>query len=265
MFSTLHPPPRPWRAWSRDMMSVIRAAVVHPSLSPSHRTAASIATASTVKELQYLPAVRESLSTSPPPSKTTTPPPPLSVPPSAAPSVNRWVGRTYLLQAGLSSLPLGIQGFSFCRLGVVEVEGEILSPWGQSDAVILLANFMLQGLKVRDAAPQSLAGYPPSLLPGSLGDPSLHQVSPDIPRVQGPPSLVLGQSCPFCSFPQCLQPRLSEHYIRRRTPHHSRNRSGCSSLSLCTLSIPSLVVLDVQGYHAGEAYSKTLGWVAEQK
>ena len=140
------------------------------------------------------------------------------------------VDRTHLLQAGLSSLPLDIQGFSFCRLGVVEVEGEILSPWGQSDAVIVLANFMLQGLKVRDAAPQSLADCPPSLLPGSLGDPSLHQVSPDISRVQGPPSLVLGQSCPFCSFPQCLQPRLSEHHIRRRTPHHSRNRSGCSSL-----------------------------------
>ena len=32
--------------------------------------------------------------------------------------------------------------------------------------------------------------------------------------------------------------------------------------ALCTHSILSLVVIDVQGYHAGEAYSKRLSWVA---
>ena len=50
--------------------------------------------------------------------------------------------------------------------------------------------------------------------------------------------------------------------IRRRTPHHSRNRSGCSSL----YSLHSLPCRPrCPGVPCWEAYSKTLGWVAEQK
>ena len=198
--------------------------MVHPSLSNSHQTASSSAAASAVKKLEYLPAGRESLSTSCPPPK--------SPPPSLYTFIRRFireqleVGRSHLLQEDLS--PLDIRGFSLNGLGVVEVKS--LSPWGQSGAIILLTILTLQGLMVKDVSPQSLADCSPPLLPGTLGDPRFHQVSPDVSRVQGLPSFVLGQGCPLRSLPQCLQPPLSEDHLCRRTLHYSKDRSSCSSL-----------------------------------